>query len=194
MTTVLIPVDLTTLLRQALLFLHALAFALALGRVVREDLTLLTAARFDPARLRRVSTELAALLALLWISGLAMLALQGPLDAAALLAQPKVAAKLTTVALLTVNGALLHLVAFPLLRRPRLRPAPAATLCALLGAVSSATWLYASFLGVSRLIAPAMSYAGFMALYGLVMAAALLAALTFARPRLERMIREPHPG
>lgn len=189
-----VSVDLLTLSRQVMLFLHTLAFALALSEVLRADPALLTATQLDVARLRRTGTRIASTLALLWVTGLGLLMLQGPLDIAALLALPKVAAKLTTVGLLTINGVLLHTIAFPLLARPQVRPAGAAALCALLGGISSSAWLYASFLGVARLIAPAMSYAAFMALYAAVLAAALLAALTVARPRLQRLIAAPPPG
>jgi hypothetical protein len=37
-----------------------------------------------------------------------------------------------------------------------------------LGAISTVSWLYASFIGVSRLIAPLMSFTKFIALYGAI--------------------------
>ena len=57
-----------------------------------------------------------------------------------------------------------------------------------LGAISTASWLYATFLGVSRLIAPSMSFTGFMALYCAVLTASIAVAVVFVRPRVERLL------
>ena len=45
-------------------------------------------------------------------------------------------------------------------------------LCTALGAFSTTSWLYAAFIGLSRLVAASMSLADFMALYGLLLLAA----------------------
>ena len=57
-----------------------------------------------------------------------------------------------------------------------------------LGAISTASWLYASFIGVSRWVAPLMSFADFMALDGLVLVVAIAVGLLFIRPRIERLL------
>ncbi|MCS6764753.1 MAG: hypothetical protein MO853_13335 [Candidatus Protistobacter heckmanni] len=70
----------------------------------------------------------------------------------------------------------------------------ASAVCASVGAVSSVTWLFASFFGAARLIAPMMTYTGFLSLYGLSLAAGLAVSLTFVRPHLERlMLPRPAP-
>ena len=116
------------------------------------------------------------------------------LDWAALIAKPKLAAKLTVVSLLTANGLLLHWVVFPMLTKPHRSPGFASAVCAIVGAVSSVTWVYASFVGVARLIAPAMTYTGFLTLYGLSLAAGLVVSLAFVRPHIERlMLPRPEP-
>ena len=54
-----------------------------------------------------------------------------------------------------------------------------------LGAISTASWLYASFIGVSRLIAPSMTLYGFMMGYALVVMSAIAVALVLSvRARL----------
>lgn len=100
--------------------MHVLAFAIV--AVLREDMALLTARRIDTMRLADTERLLTRLIALLWLSGLALIVLDIGFDAAALLAKPKLAAKLTVVSLLTINGLLLHRIAFPLLKHLQPRP------------------------------------------------------------------------
>ncbi len=57
-----------------------------------------------------------------------------------------------------------------------------------LGAISTVSWLYASFVGVSRWMAPLMSFTDFIALYGVLLAGAIVFALVFIRPRVERLL------
>ncbi len=174
--------------RQLLLFVHLLAFAFAIVAVLHEDVALLRARHIDAARLRATARHVAWLLGLLWLSGGALILLDPSVDGLALLAHPKLAAKLTVVGLLTANGVLLHRLAFPMLTEPRGSPRRAAQVCAALGAVSTVSWLYASFLGAARLIAPAMSYGGFLALYAAVIAVGLAVGLGLVRQRVERLL------
>lgn len=58
----------------------------------------------------------------------------------------------------------------------------------MLGAISTVSWLFASFVGVARLIAPAMSYGGFLLLYLLSLLFGLGIAAVWVRPQLERML------
>jgi hypothetical protein len=178
----------TAFARQILLFGHALMFAFALVAVVREDRALLSATQIDTARLAAAGRQVSALLGGLWLSGLAMIAMQPGLDLAGHLGQPKLAAKLTVVSLLTGNGVFLHLIAFPLLARRQRNPRRVATVCAVLGGVSTATWLYASFVGLARSLAAQMTYAGFIALYAVVLVTGVAVALVVGRPRLERLM------
>ena len=177
-----------TVALQFLLFAHTLTFAFAIVAVLREDLALLRARRVDAARLHVAGRFIMRLLVLLWITGLALIALDVGFDLAAMANKPKLAAKLTVVSLLTANGLLLHWLAFPILTKPQRFPHQAATHCAALGAISSVTWLYASFVGVARLIAPAMSYTGFLALYVVGLVAGLVVAMVFVRPHVERLL------
>ncbi len=180
--------DLATAARQLLLYGHLLAFALAFATVVREDFALFRATRIDPPRLRRTARQILVLLVVLWISGIAMLAIEGKLDPRVWALQPKLAAKITVVTLLTLNGLLLHWIAFPLMTRAQRFPQRAALICVVLGAISGVSWSYAAFLGVARVIAPSMRYGDFLALFGLMVAGALLVGLTLVLPRLERLL------
>ena len=143
---------LTTTARQLLLFGHTLAFAFAIVAVFREDVALLRARRVDADKLEATGRTIARLLGLLWLTGAALILLDIGLDWSALANKPKLAAKLTVVSLLTANGLLLHWVVFPMLTKPQRSPGFASAVCAVVGAVSSVTWLFASFVGVARLI------------------------------------------
>lgn len=113
------------------------------------------------------------------------------LDPQALMASPKAAAKLLVVVALTTNGLALHALVFPMLRGSRGRDRTGATVPVILGAFSTASWLYASFIGASRLIAPSMSLAGYMALYGVLLVGAIACALVFVRPMVARLLPAP---
>lgn len=211
--------DSFTLIRQGVLFLHVMAFAIALSAVLREDLALLRARRVDALRLAETARILTSALAVLWLSGLALVAFDTGLNVRALMGNAKLAAKLLVVTALTANGLALHALVFPMLRRaqpqePARQPprrvragglaplwhddvrAPIGngngrdglSMAVVLGAISTASWLYASFVGVSRHVSPVMSFADFMALYGALLAGAITIALVFVRPRLARLL------
>lgn len=164
--------ELTTWLRQGVLFAHALAFGVAIAAVLREDAALLRHRTVDARRLARTGRTLAVALAVLWLSGLALIALDVGGEVAALADRPKLVAKLAVVTALTLNGLLLHRVAFPLLGRAQALRASHLLLCTALGAFSTTSWLYAAFIGLSRFVAASMSLADFMALYGLLLLSA----------------------
>ena len=175
--------DTLTITTQLLLYGHIIAFAVAIAEVLRADWRLLRRGSIDVAGLKTTSRLMAAMLALLWASGLALVYLKVGLDVAALLASPKMVAKLLVVTLLTVNGAVLHLLVFPRLRQGDPDP-QTVRLATIFGAVSSASWLYASFVGVARIISTDMTLAMFLALYAGTVAAAIAVSMTLLRPRV----------
>lgn len=168
------------LVRQAALYAHLVAFAIAFGAVLREDAALLAQRRLDLRRLARTARTLTVALFVLWLSGLALIALDSGLDPRAIAATPKLAAKFVVVSALTANGFALHALAFPRLGRHDGQLA----LPLLLGAVSGASWLHASFIGASRLVSPWLSFADYMASYALLLALAAAVAMLVVGPRL----------
>lgn len=171
-------------LQQAVLFLHVVAFAVALSAVLREDAAIVRARRVDARRLDEAAATLGRSLAVLWASGLVLVGFDVGLDLQALLAKPKLIAKLAVVTALTCNGLALHALVLPVLRRPPsggIRP-PALPL--ILGAISTASWLYASFIGISRLVAPWMRLVDFLWIYAVLLAGAIAVALLVVRPRM----------
>lgn len=178
--------DLLLMLRQALLFGHALAFAIAIGAVLRTDLVLLHARTIDVQHIEATAHLLVRVLAALWLSGLALVALSAVAQGDHFSLGAKLSAKLIVVTALTLNGCLLHAWALPMLRRDGAGGPGHAQRDALLmmGAVSTASWIYASFVGVSRLIAPIWSLSDYLAGYGVVLVFALAVTMHFVRPRL----------
>jgi hypothetical protein len=174
--------------RQAVLFVHLMVFAFAIVAILQEDFSLLRAAQFDVIHLQRTGKMIIALLAALWGTGLILVAMDVGWDFAALAQNPKLAVKLTVVSLLTLNGVFLHFIAFPTLSRDQSAPKWGARLCALLGVFSSVSWMFASFVGVSRLVAPMLNYTDFLLLYGLLLATGAVVAISLVSPRLETLI------
>jgi sulfite exporter TauE/SafE len=176
--------DISTVLRQAILFAHVVTFAMALSTVLRADIGLMNAQRLDSKRLANTARIVTHALIGLWATGLTLVVWDVGLDVTAF--SPKLAAKLLVVSALTANGLALHTLAFPLLTRAQSRGGVLVPV--VLGAISTASWLYATFLGVARLIAPSMSFTGFIALYCAVLTASIAVALVFVRPRVERLL------
>ncbi len=110
-------------------------------------------------------------------------------DVSLLLGKPRLLTKLIVVGTLTLNGILLHFVAFPMLTGKTQNPNKAATIAATLGAVSTASWLYASFVAVSRIVAPYFSLHDFVMLYLLALAIAVSFAILVVRKRLEQLLK-----
>ena len=170
-------------LRQGVLFAHLVAFAIAISTVLREDWMLISTRRIAWHRLLATARALTISLVALWATGGALVALDVGLSFAAFGANAKLTAKLLVVLALTVNGFALHAIAFPMIGRAHRTGRKLPLTPFLLGAISTASWLYASFVGVARLIAPSMTVSGFMAGYVLLVISSIAVALMLSRLR-----------
>jgi hypothetical protein len=155
------------LLNQAALFVHLIAFAMTLSAVLREDLRWLLNRRISRARLRSTMRTVTSGLLVLWATGLALWAFAAAASPVPWALTAKLSAKLVVVSLLTLNGLAMHLWVFPRLPASGEKEWLARPLPLLLGAFSSASWVYASFVGVARPLSGELSFVGFMALYAL---------------------------
>ena len=174
-------------LTQWVLFVHLIAFALCVSAVLLEDVRLLATRRVNAPRLARTARGLAVGLGVLWCSGLGLVALDiaaapGPWAPGA-----KLVSKLLVVTVLTLNGAALHAWVFPRLPGVTARIEDQPWWAVVMGAVSSASWLYAAFLGVARLAAPWLSLADFLLIYAATTGAAVALALGVTRRRARFM-------
>jgi hypothetical protein len=177
--------DLFRWLQQGMLFVHLIAFAVAIATVLHEDIALLSRPAHDPRRLARAARIVVRALVVLWATGVALLAWHPGLDLEALRAHPKLVAKLVVVVVLTVNGAALHLFAFPRLSRPPAAGGDRMTLPVVLGAISTTSWFTAAFIGAARIVAPVMGLGDYLLLYATAMVTAVIAGLVLfaTRPR-----------
>ena len=175
---------------------HVLALALALGAVLKEDYRLLFGrdARIDLEQVRQVSKLVFYALAVLWVTGLALIGIDTGFSLTTIAQSPKLMAKLTVVMVLTLNGFALHRYLLPILNSARSRSAIAATAFSVVGALSMVSWLYAASLGVSKPLAPMFSYAGFMSVYAVAVLIAVASAFTWMRPRVERLLQTVRPS
>ncbi|WP_148219220.1 hypothetical protein [Azospirillum sp. B510] len=174
--------------RQIFLFAHLVAFAFSFVTVIRGDWAMLRGDYFAGRRdLGEDAKQIAWLLAILWLSGLGLIALGPGLSVQALTGSPKILAKLTVVFVLTGNGLLLHNIAFPALSgERRALPPVMLSLCLVLGAVSTTSWLFAGLIGAARVVAPLLNYQHYMAAYTGAMAIGVLVALFAVRPLMLR--------
>ena len=186
--TIVTPQFLQALVYQTVLIAHLFSFAFAIVLVAKADWAMLSGAYHDGRRnLGKDARNTAFWLAMLWISGLALIGMGLGFDVSAIMANGKVFAKVTVVAILTLNGLFLHFYAFPVFAKPRGKITNFQILvCSVSGAISSVSWLFASLFGVARKVAPFMSYQNFMAVYLLCLMGGLAIALTFARPFIRR--------
>ncbi len=174
-----------TLIKQGVLFAHLLFFAIAVGEILRADWRMFRNNTIDQHALEATARVVAIALAGLWISGLALVYIDTGFDPALIAERPKLIAKVVVVVALSANGALLHTVAFPMLRGGTVANRQSAQICSMLGAISTVSWLYAAFVGVARVIAAKMTLADFLALYGLGLAMGIGVALLVVAPLLE---------
>lgn len=170
--------------RMFMIYLHLLALAGAASAVAIGDYAIFARERIDEALLQRAAAFATIAMGVLWGTGVAIVVLDLGMDLDALMAKPKLLAKLTVVGVLTVNSLALHFVAFPTFRVTHADGLRAATMPAVFGAVSAASWMYAAFIGVAKPLASAFGYSGFMALYIVILVCAVTIAVVLVRPRL----------
>lgn len=178
-------------------YVHLLATCLALGSVMVADLRLYRGRKYPlrqgtQSRLADTGRAVMSSLLVLWITGPLLLWITYSADPASFTMTGKLFAKITVVTVLTINGCLLHLFAFPRLRAGvALMQRPLSERCAFaaLGAISCISWLFAAFLGVARTWNAAMGYQTIILLYAVLLATGVLAAMAlFAWSGQERSL------
>lgn len=180
-------------IRVTLIFIHVIAMAVAVGLMCWLDIALVTSRRVNAMQFQLSSTRIARALVVLWLSGLAVMGLDSQLNLDVLAMMPKIQAKLLVVTLLSLNGWALHRFAFPALmdNRTRFPTTTTTTILTAMGAISTVSWIYASFLGIARPLASTLGFGGFIGLYAALLIMGVTTALRYVRPRVERLLREP---
>lgn len=185
-------------MKTLIVYAHLLAACVAIGILLIQDLALakskgspLSASAIKDLT-RSAEIMFIALIAL-WISGLSLV-LIGYLDnPQQYLMNPKLWAKFTVVAVLTLNGIALHYFSFPrVTSRKGLLGLPTfeQILVTLTGALSSVSWLFACYLGIARPWNYTVDYSFVMFIYS----GLLIGAFIVAGEVLRAMRRaEPEP-
>lgn len=182
-----------TALRLALLYLHLLLSVFALHAVLSSDWRLLRA-QMSALRLERTHRQVLALLLGLWLSGLAIVALDAKGQWGPVLDNPKLIAKLLCVLLLTLNAVVLRGWCFPRLVSNRPLGLLESWVLMSSGAVSTSCWLMSGFYGVAKPLKDWPLQYNVMLLV-LVLAAAVPIAISMAhRLRRGRRLRLRHGG
>lgn len=148
--------------RLALVYLHLIACCVAIGLILMSDIAMVKQlvwgdrrTRTDARHLDELQNTVTLALAALWITGAGIVALDASVKGWEYFANPKLQAKITVVALLTLNGMLLHRRVLPLMKKAgHLLNLSAAqcSLALLAGSVSAVSWFYAALLGVGRVL------------------------------------------
>lgn len=179
-------------LEPALLFLHLIGLALGLGTASLLDLLVLRAlirGRIAPADvgfIRFAAAVVTAGLALLWLSGLGLLACYSAFDLPAL-QNPKLWVKIFIVAVLSLNGLAIHAHLLPLIRRQAGRglfegvSRMKSSLLLATGAISVVSWYVPLLLGIAKPLNFVVPAPTLLLAYGALLAAAVLAALLLGR-------------
>lgn len=170
--------------------LHLLGLCFGLGGATMLDFWILRWMRWGglPNEIARtflfVSKVVSVGLALLWVSGLGFLAVYA-FEAPEKLSNPKIVAKITVVAVLTLNGWLIHALVLPGVLRDVSRPMFDGVsrlrtgVFLISGAVSGVSWYTAFALGLMRELNGRVAAGLLLALWLAAMVAAGLAAYAF---------------
>lgn len=176
------------MIKTLLVYAHLIAACLAIGILLMQDIALAKwqgrAMDGDAiANLQRNSGIVSVALAVLWATGLVIVAI-GYIDNPAYLMNQKLWAKFSVVSILTINGLFLHFYSFPRLVSPQgfLGSSTGEQVFILVTAVVSlVSWLYSCYLGIARPWNNVASYTYVMTIYAGIFAIALLVGLEYWR-------------
>ena len=171
-------------MKTLIVYAHLIAACIALGVTFMQDLALARSkgaplSAQATSELKKAAEIVLMALVVLWVSGAGLVTMGYLDDPAQYLLNQKLWAKVAVVALLTLNGVILHHYSFPRVTSARGITGLAygeQTLVALTGAVSSVSWLFACFLGIARPWNHTLSFGFIMCIFaGLVICAFVVA-------------------
>lgn len=173
----------STVSRLLLVLGHLVAFAVAITVIMREDYNLLVKRQIDPAAIKETSRTVFWGLLALTATGAGIIWIDTGFDMTVLATKSKILAKLSVVAILTLNGAIIHYKAFPAFRSRKslVRFVPRLSV---LAAISAVSWFYAAFVGIAKPLTGMLGYRGFMELYVVLLIWGIALSLFVTRPLL----------
>ena len=175
--------------RMLLIMLHVGSFVVAAIGVAYADLSLFKQERVDQKLLRWASQLVMWALLALWFTGALIVWIDTHFVLTAMLAMPKLLAKITVVTALSINGYYLHHRFFNRLGEATPNFRRTVNLTALMAAISGASWMFAAFLGMAKPLGKIFGYADFMTLYATLVVLATGFVLAMVRPRIAALLR-----
>lgn len=162
-------------LRLGIVYAHLIACCVAIGMVLTSDFAMIKELikgekthLQDTRHMESLQKTVSGALAVLWITGIALIWIDTSAKGLSELLNPKLQAKIAIVMLLTFNGMLLHSLVLPALQKAGslLKLQFNMRMFALFaGALSGVSWFYAAMLGVGRPLAWKYSLVELLAAY-----------------------------
>lgn len=173
------------LIRMAIVYPHLIACCVALGLVLTSDVAMVKRllkgdTRPDPDHLSYLQKVVSASLAVLWLTGVAIVSLDASSKGWEYFLNPKIQAKIAMVVFLTINGFFLHRCVLPAMKKAGSLlhlPLDRRFLAVFSGAVSAVSWFYAAMLGIGRPLNWKYSLTELLAAYPVLIGGAVLAML-----------------
>ncbi len=176
--------------RMMLLYAHLIIVVFALAQVLVADYRIVTGS-FEKSALQHKAALLAKLLMGLWVSGLAIIYIDTGFAVELLFANSKLMVKLICVAVLSLNGLLIHYIAMPAIFSEKRISTNLILFTSALGGISSSHWLMAAFIGTSTPLGR-FQFGELLAMYGLVTVGAVISSVAlykFQRGWIETLQR-----
>jgi len=169
--------------RLGLVYVHLIACCVGIGLVLTNDIAFVMqllrgdhSLRQDPDLIQKIYAKhlsvlqntLSVALITLWVTGIAVVVLDASTAGWAYYLNPKIQAKVVIVALLTLNGVLLHNAVMPALKKSGALlnlSFGQRVLAVFAGSVSAVSWFYAAILGIGRPLNWKYSLAELLAMY-----------------------------
>jgi hypothetical protein len=174
-------------MKTLIIYVHLIAACVAVGILLIQDLALVKARGSTLSfhgihELKQAAKTIFMSLIVLWISGLALVLIGYLENPSQYLMNQKLWAKLSVVAILTLNGIVLHYFSFPrvvshrgILGLGNIEK----TLVVLSGSTSTVSWLFACYLGIARPWNYTVEYSFVMLVYLGLLAPACILGCTF---------------
>lgn len=172
-------------MRLGIVYAHLIACCVAIGMVLTSDFAMIkelfkggNSHLQDRDHMQSLQKSVSAALAVLWLSGVAIIWVDINASGLSYLLNPKLQAKIAIVMLLTFNGRLLHGLVLPALQKAGslLKLDFSMRMFALFaGALSGVSWFYAAMLGVGRPLSWKYSLAEILAAYPVMIVGGFIA-------------------
>ncbi|QLC72427.1 hypothetical protein LPB260_16765 [Pseudomonas sp. LPB0260] len=172
-------------MRLGIVYAHLIACCVAIGMVLTSDFAMIkelfkggNSHLQDSQHMESLQKSVSIALAVLWVSGVAIIWLDISASGLSYLLNPKLQAKIAIVMLLTFNGMLLHGLVLPALQKAGslLKLKFSMRMFALFaGALSGVSWFYAAMLGIGRPLSWKYSLTEILAAYPVMIVGGFIA-------------------